>query len=388
MSKRVFIFYEKVFNYKEESFSLEIGGVQRYLYELSCIWKELNFDVHVIQFGCKEVIQNKYNINIIQISDSSRNKYKNAYNYIMDKYNLDSGKDFVLWGADTISIPTKLKNTISIQHGIAFDMFSEDSKLKRFLKSLKLITLYKFYQRYQSLKNIHNSKYIVCVDYNYLNWYRTYSTKHNNENHSITVIPNFTYINNQDLHGKNKFIKDNINICFARRFVKKRGVYLMTELAFKILSKYKNVSFYFAGEGPEVNEIINLQRVYPKNVFITKFNQDETDEFHSNMDISIVPTLGSEGTSLSLLEAMANKCAVITTNVGGLTNIVIDNYNGFLVNPNLKELELALETLILDPNIRKKFSENGFKTVNEGFNYNLWAKKWKNLILEVESANH
>ncbi|WP_420491566.1 glycosyltransferase [Neobacillus drentensis] len=53
--------------------------------------------------------------------------------------------------------------------------------------------------------------------------------------------------------------------------------------------------------------------------------------------------LGSEGTSLSLLEAMAAKCAEIATNVGGMTNIILDNYNGLIINPDESELYLALE---------------------------------------------
>lgn len=387
MSKRVFIFYEKVFKYENSNFSREIGGVQRYLYEISCIYKELGFDVFVIQFGEINITQIKYGISIIQFSDRSRNRYKKSYKNVLENYMLDINNDFVLWGADTISIPTNVRKTISIQHGIAFDMYSEDSKLKKILKKLNFISLYKFYQRHQSLKNIHNSRHIVCVDYNYLNWYRTYSIKHNNENNNISVIPNFTHVNRDYLYEKEKISQGGINICFARRFVIKRGVSIMTEIANNILTKYKNVNFYFAGDGPEIGSILDLQKKYPSSVYITKFSQEDTNNFHSEMDISIVPTLGSEGTSLSLLEAMANKCAVIATNIGGLTNILIDNFNGLMVNPTVNELENALEILILNPDIRKKLSENGFNTVYQGFNYNLWKEKWKKLIIEVDNEN-
>ena len=55
-------------------------------------------------------------------------------------------------------------------------------------------------------------------------------------------------------------------------------------------------------------------------------------------DVAVVPTLYSEGTSLSCIEAMCAASAVLVTGVGGLSNLVLDDYNGLLVPPTREAL--------------------------------------------------
>jgi glycosyltransferase involved in cell wall biosynthesis len=378
VNKRIFIIYEMIFKYEQGTFSTEIGGVQRYLYELSIILSKAGYDVYVLQFGNEKIQGEISSIKIDQLIVEKK-QYLKGFNYIKKKYCIGQS-DIIIWGADTISEKIDHNKILSIQHGIAFDMYSEDSKFKMILKKCNLIPIYKFYQRYIALKKSQNSNYMVCVDYNYLNWLRTYTIKHNNEMNNIHVIPNFTKILSFD-----KKYNSRLKICFARRFVHKRGVDTMLNVACMILNKRNDVDFYFAGDGKEKIKILALQQKYPKNIFITKFNQDQTYNFHSKMDIAVVPTLGSEGTSLSLLEAMSCKCAVVTTNIGGLTNIVIDDFNGKIVNPTIENIYLSIMELIESPVKRKFLSENAYNTVKSGFNYNLWEKKWIDMIKQVEN---
>ncbi len=50
-------------------------------------------------------------------------------------------------------------------------------------------------------------------------------------------------------------------------------------------------------------------------------------------DISVVPTVWSEGTSLAAVEALCAGVPVVTTPVGGLANIVVPGFNGFITPP-------------------------------------------------------
>lgn len=378
MSKRIFIIYEKVFKFTNGKFLTEIGGVQRYLYELSKILNDEGYDIYVLQFGKETSNGEISNIKIEQLLNSKK-QYYNGFQYLKNKYKINDS-DIVIWGADTISQKVDHKKTLSIQHGIAFDMYSEDSAFKKMLKHFNLISVYKLYQRYIALKKSKNSNYMVCVDYNYLNWYRTFAIKHNDEMNNIYVIPNFTKI-----FSFEKIKNNRLNICFARRFVQKRGVDTMLNVTERILKNRKDLNFYFAGDGPEKIKIITLQKIYPDNIYISKFDQDGTYDFHKKMDIAIVPTLGSEGTSLSLLEAMSCKCAVVCTNIGGLTNVVIDNFNGKIVNPNEKNIYSAIMELIENRSKRELLGSNAYETVSNGFNYDLWKNKWIEVVGQVES---
>ena len=59
---------------------------------------------------------------------------------------------------------------------------------------------------------------------------------------------------------------------------------------------------------------------------------------YSKTDIVLIPTFFSEGTSLSCLEAMSSGRIVVATNIGGLNDIVIDNFNSLLAKPTTKDI--------------------------------------------------
>ena len=75
-----------------------------------------------------------------------------------------------------------------------------------------------------------------------------------------------------------------------------------------------------------------------------------------------------EGLSKSLIEAAAMKLPIITTNVPGCKDVVVDGFNGFLCEvKSKKSLEKAIYKLIsLTDNQRLRFGINGReKVVNE-----------------------
>ena len=93
-------------------------------------------------------------------------------------------------------------------------------------------------------------------------------------------------------------------------------------------------------------------------------------------DIAVIPSLGSEGTSLSAIEAMSAGCAVVATCVGGLTNIIIDGYNGKLATPDEDELYEVLYKVITDGELRHRLAERAHTTVNESFSIDIWRERW------------
>ncbi|KXZ75362.1 Glycosyltransferase Gtf1 [Acinetobacter venetianus] len=200
---------------------------------------------------------------------------------------------------------------------------------------------------------------------------------------NIHVIPNFTKIP----EFKEKERKEKLIISFARRFHHRRGAKLLCEVADDLLKDFTSLEFWFAGEGEEMNYVENLKEKYPLNVKFTKFSQNLTFDYHQKVDIAVVPTIASEGTSLSLLEAMACNCTVICTNIGGMTNIILDEFNGLLVNPEYEDLKQALTKVINSYELRNKLGHNAYLTAKEGFSLELWEKKWLALIHKVISSH-
>lgn len=349
---------------------LMIGGIENYIRNLSIVFSELNYKVIIYQFSNVKFTKTIDNSLVIGIGSKSTSNIIKAINRDAD---LDN--DIIIFASDYLIKRNKFKKKIAIQHGIAWDITSNaDSPLLiNMLYSFKswLKTLRKMYRYSQC-------NHMVCVDYNFVNWYRTQVKSVTN---NLYIIPNFSRLG---LRTLNKSNNDVISIIFARRFVYYRGTRLFANAIKPLLALYKNLHITFAGEGPDEIWLRDFFREN-SNVDFISFHPQDSIEIHQKYDIAVVPTIGSEGTSLSLLEAMASHCAVIATDVGGLSNIIIDRYNGLLIEPKSSYLESSLKELIENEELRHTLANNGYDTVKDGFSYDLWKKRWIHVIEALDN---
>ena len=340
-----------------------IGGIQNYIYNLCILIKEMNFEPVVIQRSTQNFSVNYDGYIVIGISCAQKYYNKKAISKV--------GKNEIVIFATEGLISKYEGKKIAIQHGIGWDIpVHEDwNRIRNRLYSIK-----RFIDAQKKIQKLAMVDKVVCVDHNFVNWYRTQIAY---PEMRLEVIPNFSrLIENCDKP------KDKINIIFARRFFDYRGTRIFAQAAKRISQKYKNVFITIAGEGPDEQYLHKELGLYP-NIRFTHFDSEESLEIHSKMHIAVIPTIGSEGTSLSLLEAMSAQCAVVCTNVGGMTNIVLDMVNGLMINPDTDSLVIAIEKLITDHELRDRLSKYGYITVQKGFSIDLWKSKWKCVIQKI-----
>ena len=259
--------------------------------------------------------------------------------------------------------------SILISHGITWDSPQYDADifaLKQFI-------------------NLSNT--FVSVDTNTISWFRsTYSKSIAIEGKKMVYIPNYVDLNlYKPTNNQNK----NLKIIFPRRCSPERGFELMANVIPKILDMFKHVEFDFIGYAhtPEIKAIIqNLKHQYPQRVNHYVCKADDMVKVYQQADISVIPTLYSEGTSLSCIEAMACGNAVIATDVGGLPNLIINNYNGLLISPDENSLEDAIIKLVEDKELRNKLQKNAVE-VAQVFSKSEWNYKWENILNSFLSEN-
>ncbi|HAS6451440.1 TPA: glycosyltransferase [Vibrio parahaemolyticus] len=357
--------------------NITLGGIQTYLVNLCTVIKR--------NYGTKPYIYQMADVDFLLSEEDylvkgvCTVKKKKSLEQVVEAVKKDHlPKDtIIIWGSDQYSRHINGFKSINIQHGIGFDTEAMDSKPRKLMLELKMGWVYKLLQRFNARKLVSNGNAVVCVDYNFNNWIRTYLWDASDKSR-FRVIPNFTE-SLDSLDNKSALKK----ILVARRFVKRRGIDLAVKSAEKILSEYDSVEFTFAGDGPEKALIESLRDRFPGRVSITKYSQECSLDFHRNYDIALVPSIGSEGTSLSLLEAMGAGCIPIATNVGGMTNIIIDNYNGFLVEPSVSSLTKQIRSCLEhDPSLNE-IRIAAWETVKKGFDVKLWESKWVSIINEV-----
>lgn len=367
--KKIFIIYKTFYDLKGQKYT--IGGIQTYIRHLIEVIQEKEFQPIVVQFAEKS-FHKKYNsVDVYGVKVNSylpqKQRTKSLLNFIKPRFNQ---KDILIFATETLFTPTFTERVVAIQHGITWDMPNKHKK-PYIINHLKTTIL-----DYRRINNINKLNYMVCVDNNYINWLRT---KINPKEKKMVTIHNSTEIATEPI------IKDKkkINIIFARRFQVYRGTRLFSNVIKNLLDIYENINITFAGEGPDKDYLQNIFKSH-KNVKFIKYASEDSIDIHKSYHIAVVPTLGSEGTSLSLLEAMASKCAVIATNVGGMTDIILENYNGLMINPNESELKNALIKLIENKTFRTNLAEIGYLTVQKSFNRRLWNEKWKKVIDDLD----
>jgi glycosyltransferase involved in cell wall biosynthesis len=101
-------------------------------------------------------------------------------------------------------------------------------------------------------------------------------------------------------------------------------------------------------------------------IILAGFRED-IPELLAAFDIFVLPSR-SEGFGRVNLEAMAMGKPVISTNIGGIPEVVLDGVTGILVPPgDSQALSQAIMTLLNDPHLRESMRREGRKRAEERF---------------------
>jgi glycosyltransferase involved in cell wall biosynthesis len=131
-----------------------------------------------------------------------------------------------------------------------------------------------------------------------------------------------------------------IVVLTVRRLVYKNGVDTLIDSANIAVKKNPRVVFLVVGKGPDSDGVkVRIQQLgIERNFKLAGFVSDEDLPFHYNAaDLFALPSKSGEGLPLVALEAMACSLPVIATDVGGIREVLMDDY-GKLVRPNKPEL--------------------------------------------------
>jgi glycosyltransferase involved in cell wall biosynthesis len=135
------------------------------------------------------------------------------------------------------------------------------------------------------------------------------------------------------------------------------------------------------GDGDEETRLRALcKKLRLQNIdFAGRADGDSLINYYRKADIFVLPS-EREGMPLVLLEAMASRLPIIGSDVIGIRELIVDGYNGRLVElNNIDKMRNAIISVINNPSDYTRISNNAYDFVNK-YQWKSVAEKFDNEV--------
>jgi len=213
-------------------------------------------------------------------------------------------------------------------------------------------------------------------------------------NNKIHTVPNGVIFNYSFERTECKYFsnipKNHFKICMVANFRNNKNHIFLLKSFNELCKVRNNVHLVLIGQGfkedaenseNEVKALIAKLRLN-RNVSLLGY-RDNVQELLCNMDIACL-TSKKEGLPISLIEAMAARLPVVGTKVEGIEDVILDNYNGYLVSMgDVKGFSNALDSLITDEKRRKIFGNRSNEIARKLYSMEKCVEKYQNIFLSL-----
>lgn len=171
---------------------------------------------------------------------------------------------------------------------------------------------------------------------------------------------------------------------FVGRTTFEKGLHVLIEAMPKIVARYPNVRLLAGGKNSEKYLPMAQELGVDQSInFLGYIDDEERDHLYQVVDGAIFPSL-YEPFGIVALEAMALGCNVITTDVGGLGEVVHHTENGLTVFPNDPDsIAWAVNQLFRDPEAARLRRRRAMQEVRDLYNWSLIAQQTAYLYAEI-----
>ncbi len=173
---------------------------------------------------------------------------------------------------------------------------------------------------------------------------------------------------------------------FIGRVVKLKGVQYIIDVLGNVKDKHPEAKLLVGGSGEYMDELKKQAKnlgVEDKVIFLGHLGKRQVKEQLVNCDLFLLPSM-SEGRPIVLIEAMAMGKPMIASNVGAISDIVIDGKNGFLIDPyKIEQLKEKIIYCLENKEKTKKQAEKGNKEILKNFGDRFTIKGWGRLYTNL-----
>lgn len=263
-------------------------------------------------------------------------------------------------------------------HGWSFSMVVSNKKKKVYALIEKFCSKYCDY-----IINISDDEQKLAIKYNISS-----KDKMKVIYNGIDIKKYETFYDRKKVLNELNIPEDSFIIGMVGRITKQKSPETFIQIASKLKDKIENAYFILVGDGElkfEIEELVKKLNVNDR-VRITGWT-NQVSKYISIFDVGLL-TSKWEGFGLVLAEYMAAQKPVVASDVGGIKNVIINDFNGILVNPDdINGFCDAIIKIKNDNELRKELKCNGYEIVNERFNIKRVVKEHEKLYLDLLVTN-
>lgn len=246
------------------------------------------------------------------------------------------------------------KRSFAIQHGIWWDSPEYGWARRRIVAAVQTI---------RNLTMCARTAAVLCVDTNFINYLRLLGPAGSLAARNCVYIPNYADLDDfpepSERTIRSRF--ERRQILFLRRFEPPRGGRFFVEVCEHLRASGFRFEARMAGWGSEEAAIRQAVASRPDLARLITFESaglDSAATLIGGATIGAVPTLWSEGTSLSAIESIVSGVPVAATDAGGLGNLVIPGFNGTISPARPDLFAAAIEASLTDWSTYSRMAAN------------------------------
>ncbi len=340
--------------------SLNPGGVQTYILNIARYDIKHNIDREVCTIYqergllFKNFIENNINVSCCPIIPIDKNwrpyflwkklRYLGGYLFFIRLYRkLNSSKPDIIIADEPASLITQFLVSKILNIPLIWFIHAERVIIK---KRRILRFLLKYFLN--NLSIISDSKYVLLKNIGPLKPYLNINIEKIPIIHPTVDLKKILKINIKKIDNS-KIHKEPIQIGSIGRLNWAKGYDLLIEALHILKSEFSNFHVKIAGDGPYrklIEEMIEKYSLKSNIKILGELHYNEIPDFLNSIDIYIQPSV-SEGSPITIKEAMAAGLPILTSSAGGIPEVIKNNKTGLIFeNRNVDHLKRKLVKII------------------------------------------
>jgi glycosyltransferase involved in cell wall biosynthesis len=147
-------------------------------------------------------------------------------------------------------------------------------------------------------------------------------------------------------------IRDGITMVFTGRISKDKNLEFLLEVYKEMLRRHESINLLVVGDGPDLPEMKQRMKEYPRVVFTGKLSQAMLPEVYSGSDIFVFPSI-ADTFGMSVLESQACGLPGVVSDSGGPKEIIIPGSTGLVARSSdhtdwVEKLEYMIRLITSD----------------------------------------